>query len=144
MIKKNIDWKKDFDEFVEAEANTSFSWGKWDCILFTNAMIKKLSNENLLPKEWKWKDKKEAMQCIDKYGKGKGLAAAIDNAVKKVEGIKKIDQMFMSKGDFLVYKEETELSGVFDGAKILGPSDEGLITKCPLTVDIKSVWSINV
>ena len=52
--------------------------------------------------------------------------------------------MFMSKGDFLVYKEETELSGVFDGAKILGPSDEGLITKCPLTVDIKSVWSINV
>lgn len=144
ILNKKQDWRISFDKFVNASQNKLFEWGTWDCILFTDAMIKKLTGKNLLPKQWKWTNKEEAMKAIKKYGKGKGLAAAIDNAVDKVQGIYRIDPMFMTKGDFLVYKEETELTAIFDGFKILCPnSDDGLIVKDPITVEILAVWRID-
>ena len=81
------------------------------------------------------------MKSIFKYGKGKGLASAIDNAVKKTTGIKHIESAYITKGDFGVYKEESELACVFDGFNALGVDDEGLVVK--QNVNVVKAWRID-
>ena len=81
------------------------------------------------------------MKSIFKYGKGKGLAEAINNAVKKTTGIKNIEAEYITKGDFGVYKEESELACVFDGFNALGVDDDGLVVK--QNVDVIRAWRID-
>lgn len=141
-FKKNIDWQIDFDEFVFKNKDKPFEWGSWDCILFSDAMVKAITGQNLLPKTWKWKTEKEAMQSISKYGNKKGLVHAINSAVKKVKGIEQISVDYAQKGDFVVYKEESELTGIFDGNKVITPSDKGISAK--YDANIIACWRINV
>ena len=82
-MKKIPDWEISFDAYINRNINTPFEWGKWDCVMFTNGFIKTMTKKDLLPNTWKWETEEQAMQSIFKYGKGKGLAAAIDNAIKK-------------------------------------------------------------
>jgi hypothetical protein len=141
-MKKVADWEIEFDAFLSRKLKTPFAWGEWDCVMFTNGFIKAMTKEDLLPKQWKWKTEKEAMQCILKYGKGKGLAHAIQNAVNKTKGIKEIDKSYVTKGDFGVYREESELACVFDGYHALGVNDDGVVVKN--NVDIVKAWRISV
>ena len=140
-MKKLPDWEIEFDTFLSRKLKTPFAWGEWDCVMFTNGFIKAMTQEDLLPKNWKWKTEKEAMQSILKYGKGKGLAAAIQNAIDKTSGIKQIDKKFIRKGDFGVYKEESELACVFDGYYALGVDDDGIVVKSD--VDVVRAWRIH-
>ena len=73
-MKKVPDWEIEFDTLLNRKLKTPFAWGEWDCVMFTNGFIKAMTGKDLLPKQWKWKTEKEAMQSILKYGKGKGLA----------------------------------------------------------------------
>ncbi len=140
-IAKRQDWSVYFHEFIEANKDKKFKWGQWDCIKFTNSCFKSITGKNLLPNSWNWKTKKQALLAIENYGRGKGLAAAIDHAVSLVSGVHRVNINFIQKGDILVYKEETELAGIYDGFKILGPnSKEGLITKDPTSVKILGAW----
>ena len=141
-LRKKPDWLILFDEFMDKNRSKRFIWGSWDCVLFSNSFIKYITGNNLLPKEWKWKNEEEAIKSIKKFGKNKGLAIAIDNACKKVKGIERIDPMYISKGDLVVYKEETELCGISDGFKVLTPSKRGLASKND--INIVGVWRINV
>ena len=109
--------------------------------MFTNGFIKAMTKKDLLPKQWKWKTEEEAMQCILKYGKGKGLASAIQNAIDRTSGIEEIDKQYIRKGDFGVYKEESELAFVFDGYHALGVDDKGMVVKS--NVDVVRAWRIN-
>ena len=140
-MKKLPDWEIKFDTLVNRNLYTPFEWGEWDCVHLTNTFIKAMTGESLLPSNWKWQTKEQAMQSIFKYGKGKGLVAAIDNAIELKSGIDAIDIQYMSKGDFGVHKEETELAFVFDGFATLGADAEGLVTDDD--VDILKVWRIN-
>ena len=140
-MKKLPDWEIEFDTFLSRKLKTSFSWGEWDCVMFTNGFIKAMTQEDLLPKEWKWKTEEEAMQCILKYGKGKGLASAIQNAIDKTSGIEEIDKQYIRKGDFGVYKEESQLACVFDGYYALGVDDDGIVVKSD--VDVVRAWRIH-
>ena len=140
-FQKNIDWQIDFDNFIIKNKNKSFEWGSWDCVLSMCACIKAISGKQLKPKNWIWNSEKEANDCINKYGNKKGLDVAINNAVKKVKGITKIDPNYVQKGDFVVYQEESKLSGIYDGSKVLTPSDNGLIAK--YGVNIIACWRIN-
>tara|TARA_R100001510_G_C7625672_1_gene185598 strand:- start:846 stop:1271 length:426 start_codon:yes stop_codon:yes gene_type:complete len=140
-MKKLPNWEIEFDTVVNRNLYTPFKWGEWDCVHLTNTFIKAMTGESLLPSNWKWQTKEQAMQSIFKYGKGKGLVAAIDNAIELKSGIDAIDIEYMSKGDFGVHKEETELAFVFDGFATLGADAEGLVTDDD--VDILKVWRIN-
>ena len=136
MIKK-ADWSMEFDKFITKNRFKGFKWGSWDCCKFSNACIKAMTGEDLIPKELKWKNEKEAMKSIKEYGKT--LAKSIEKACK-AKGVQKIDKAFMQKGDLVVYKEESELVGISDGFKVLSPTDDMVIAK--QNVDIISVWRI--
>lgn len=136
MIKK-ADWSMEFDNFITKNRFKGFKWGSWDCCKFSNACIKAMTGEDLIPKELKWKNEKEAMKSIKEYGKT--LAKSIEKACK-AKGVQKIDKAFMQKGDLVVYKEESELVGISDGFKVLSPTDDMVIAK--QNVDIISVWRI--
>lgn len=140
-MKKKANWEIEFDTLVNRNLFRPFEWGKWDCVHLTNTFIKAMTDEDLLPKEWSWKTKEEAMQNIFKHGKGKGLTEAIQNAILLKEGIEPIEKQYMSKGDFGVHKEETELAFVFDGYNTLGVDANGLVIDND--VDILKVWRIH-
>lgn len=136
MIKK-ANWNIEFDKFILKNRFKPFKWGSWDCCKFSNACIKSMTGEDLIPKELKWKNESEAMISIKEYGKT--LSKSIEKACK-LKGVQKVNKAFMQKGDLVVYKEESELVGMSDGVKVLTPSDDMVVAK--QNVDIISVWRI--
>jgi len=141
-MRKLPDWEIEFDAFLNRNLYTPFEWGKWDCITFSNKFVIAMTEESLLPNTWKWTNEKEAMQSIFKYGKGKGLVPAIENAIKLNTGIEEIKPNYIQKGDFGVYKEENELCFMSDGINALGVDDDGIVVKH--NVDVVKAWRIDV
>ncbi len=125
-MKKKKDWQQLFFKFVESNYNKPFVWGKWDCCLFSNACIKAITGQSLIPKELKWKDEETAMKAIKNYGAT--LGKSIDKAAK-AQKLTKINKVFLQCGDLVIWKEESEMCGMYDGNTILCPSDDGLATK---------------
>lgn len=135
---KTTDWSIDLDEFLAKNRFKPFKWGSWDCCKFSNALIKKITNEDLIPKSLKWTDEKSAMKAIKTYNKT--LLKSIEKACKS-KGVKEIDKAYMTKGDLVVYKEESELVGISDGMNVLTPTDDGIGVKNNVTV--LKVWRID-
>lgn len=140
-MQKKVNWEIEFDATVNRNLFRPFEWGSWDCVHLTNTFITAMTDESLLPKDWRWETKEQAMQSIFKYGKGKGLASAIQNAIDLNTGIKETNTMYLKKGDFGVHREESELAFVFDGFYFLGVDKDGLVTD--KDVDVVKVWSID-
>ena len=134
---KTKDWSIDLDEFLAKNRFKPFKWGSWDCCKFSNACIKAMTGQDLIPKELAWKNEEEAMRSIKEYGKT--LSKSIEKACKS-KGVMQVEKAFMQKGDLVVYKEESELVGISDGFKVLSPSDKMVGAK--QDVDIISVWRI--
>ena len=137
-MKKILDWEISFDTFIQENKNKPFIWGSWDCCKFSNALIKHITGEDLIPKSLTWKDKESAMKAIKKYGGT--LLKSIEKACKSKK-IKDIPNAYMTKGDLVVYKEESELVGISDGMNILTPTDDCIGVKN--NVDILKVWRID-
>ena len=125
-MKKKKDWQPLFFEFVEANYNKGFVWGKWDCCKFSDACIKAITGKSLIPKELKWKDEESAMKAIKSYGGT--LGKSIDKAAK-AQSLTKVGKVFLQCGDLVIWKEESEMCGMYDGQAILCPSDDGLALK---------------
>ena len=140
-MKKIPDWEISFDAYLNRNMHKPFEWGKWDCVMFMCGFIKAMTGKELRPNNWTWSTEEEAMQSILKYGKGKGLSEGIANAAKKQTGIKEIDALQITKGDFGVYKEESELACIFDNYSALGVNDDGLVVKTD--VEIVKAWRID-
>ena len=140
-MKKIPDWEISFDAYLNRNMHKPFEWGKWDCVMFMCGFIKAMTGKELKPKNWTWSSEEEAMQCILKYGKGKGLTEGIQNAVDKTSGITQIEHQYITKGDFGVYKEDNELACVFDNYNALGVNDDGLVVK--QNVNVIKAWRIN-
>lgn len=137
-MKKKIDWQIEFDNFIEKNRFKGFTWGSWDCCKFANACIKAMTDEDLIPKELSWKNEKEAMKSIKEYGKT--LNKSLAKACKK-KGLINVDINYLQKGDLIVYKEESELVGMYDGFNFLTPTDDKLGVK--KDVNVLSAWRIN-
>ena len=132
------DWEIKFDKFIDTNKNKPFVWGSWDCCKFSNALIKEITGEDLIPKSLKWKDEKTAMKSIKKYG------GDLLNSIKKACMLKKVNQInpaFVTKGDLVVYKEESQLVGISDGMYVLTPTDDCIGVKT--NVDMLGVWRID-
>jgi hypothetical protein len=137
-MKKIVDWEIKFNAFIEKNKNKPFKWGSWDCCKFSNAVIKEITGEDLIPKTLKWNDEDSAMKAIKTYNKT--LLKSIEKACK-AKGVKEIEKAFVSKGDLVVYKEETELVGISDGLSVLTPTDDCIGVKND--VNILKVWRID-
>ena len=126
-MKKLSDWEARFHRFLVANRRKPFVWGQWDCCIFTNAAVKEITGEDLIPEELRWTDEQTAMQAIEKYGKTLG------NSVYKAAmaaGLKMIAPTDARKGDVCVVKEEgKQVAGICDGFAVLCPSDGGYTHK---------------
>ena len=137
-MKKKEDWQPRLFAFIEKNYTKPFSWGTWDCCKFSNAAIKEMTGTNLIPKELNWKDEVTAMKSIKDYGGT--LGKSIDKAAKSKK-LTPVKKPFLQCGDLVIYKEETELVGIYDGQAIVSPSEDGIEVK-PTDLALRG-WRIN-
>ena len=124
-MRKQIDWQIKFDKFVEANMEKPFEWGKWDCCLFSDACIKAMTGQSLIPKELHWDDKESALETIRDYGN------TLKNSIKKAskrKDLEKVNLNYLQKGDLIVMEQDgNNVCGMFNGAKTLGVNKEGIV-----------------
>ena len=137
-MKKKVDWQIDFNKFVEKNFDKPFVWGKWDCCLFSDACIKAITGESLIPKQLVWSDEKSAIQAITGYGKT--LKNSISKAAKKKK-LQKVDINYLQKGDLVVIDNNGQVCGIYDGSKTIGPNDMGIAAISGSK--ILAAWRIN-
>ena len=122
-MKKLPNWESMFHSFIENN-NFPFQWGVNDCCKFSNALIKQITGEDLIPKKLKWKDEASAMKAIAFYGGD--LETSIEKACN-AKGVGEIDKAFMTCGDLVLYAQaDSYLVGMCDGFGILTPTDDGI------------------
>lgn len=122
-MKKLPNWEPMFHDFVKNN-NFPFEWGKNDCCKFSNALIKQITGEDLIPKKLKWKDEESAMKAIKSYGGD--LETSIEKACN-AKGVGEIDKAFMTCGDLVIYEQNgSSLVGMCNGFGILTPTDDGI------------------
>ena len=130
-MKKLPNWQLMFDSFVENN-NFPFEWGKNDCCKFSNALIKQITGEDLIPKELKWHDEESAMKAIESYGGD--IETSIEKACNE-KSVGEIDKAFMTCGDLVVYEQSPNsfVVGMCNGFGILTPTDDGIgVVTCDL------------
>jgi len=137
-MKKKLDWQIEFHKFIDKNKFKGFAWGSWDCCKFANACIKAMTGEDLIPKELNWKNEEEALKSIKDYG------GTLKNSIKKAskkKNLLEIDLDHLQIGDLVVYKEESQLVGIYDGNFVLTPTDNKLgVVK---NANILSAWRID-
>ena len=139
-MKKLPNWESMFHSFVENN-NFPFEWGQNDCCKFSNAIIKQITGEDLIPKTLEWHDEESAMKAIKEFG------GTLEKSIEKVcidNGLEEIDKIYMTCGDLCVYKQvgkESELVGMCNGFGILAPQDQTINVE-PNSSAIR-VWRIN-
>jgi len=122
-MKKRLNWQAMFHDFVRHN-NFPFVWGRNDCCTFSNAVIKQITGEDLIPKELDWHDEESAMKAIASYGGD--LETSIEKACN-AKGVGEIDKAFMTCGDLVVYEQnDSSLVGMCNGFGILTPTDNGI------------------
>ena len=122
-MKKLPDWESMFHSFIENN-NFPFQWGVNDCCKFSNALIKQITGEDLIPKKLKWKDEASAMKAIASYGGD--LEMSIEKACNEKD-VGEIDKAFMTCGDLVLYAQaDSYLVGMCNGFGILTPTDDGI------------------
>ena len=129
-MKKRLNWEAMFHDFVKNN-NFPFEWGKNDCCKFSNALIRQITGEDLIPKKLKWKNEESAMKAIKSYGGD--LETSIEKACN-AKNVGEIDKAFMTCGDLVIYEQNGSfLVGMCNGFGILTPTDDGIgVVDCEL------------
>ena len=123
-MRKQTDWSIKLFAFIDEVRQRPFKWGEWDCCSFSDAAIKSMTGEHIIPKTLKWKDKKTAIQAIRKYGGT--IVEAIERAAK-AKKLQPIPTSFITTGDLVVFKRDKKnIVGISDGYYILAPGDDGI------------------
>jgi len=133
-MKKRPNWQPMFHDFVRNN-NYPFVWGQNDCCKFSNALIKQITGEDLIPKKLDWHDEKSAMKAIASYGGD--LETSIEKACN-AKDVGEIDKAFMTCGDLVVYEQnDSSLVGMCNGFGILTPTDDGIaVLSCDLAIRV--------
>ena len=126
-MKKLPEWEGKFHSFLIKNKKKDFKWGEWDCCIFTNAAVKEITGEDLIPRELNWDDEETAKKVIKSYGKT--LGKSVQKAAKE-KGLKEINPVDIKKGDVAIVKEDgSQVAGICDGHSILCPTDGGFAHK---------------
>ena len=136
-MEKLNDWQPLLTQCLEENRLKPFEWGSWDCCKFADTCIKAMTGESLIPKKLKWTDEESAMKAINDYGKD--LNGSIAKAAK-AKGLQQVDDNHRQRGDLMVIRQESQLVGICDGIKVLGPSESGMAV-IPYE-EVLSVWRI--
>ena len=133
-MKKRPNWEPMFHDFVKHN-NYPFKWGQNDCCTFSNAVIKQITGQDLIPKKLDWHDEKSAMKAIASYGGD--LETSIEKACN-AKDVGEIDKAFMTCGDLVVYEQnDSSLVGMCNGFGILTPTDDGIaVLDCDLAIRV--------
>ena len=126
---KEVDWVTKLMDFIQEVKNKPFEWGKWDCCIFADEALYRISGKRVIPDEIKgWETEEEAQKTIKAYGKT--LGNSLNKAAKKA-GMKEIDLPYLSTGDLVLMKTEEggEIAGICDGHWLFAPTDDGLTNK---------------
>ena len=126
---KEVDWVTKLMDFIQEVKYKPFEWGKWDCCIFADEALYRISGNRVIPDEIKgWETEEEAQKTIKAYGKT--LCNSLNKAAKK-EGMKEIDLPYLSTGDLVLMKTEEggEIAGICDGNWLFAPTDDGLTNK---------------
>ena len=70
-MRKLANWEELWADFIKENKNKPFVWGSWDCVHFSDSLIKKITGESVVP--WnilKWADKDSAKKAIQVYLNG--------------------------------------------------------------------------
>ena len=122
-MKKTDGWEQRFHHFLVENRNRPFVWGEWDCCIFTNAAVKEITGQDLIPSELSWTDEESAIKAIEGYGRTLGMSVA---KAAKAAGLTTVDSCKAQKGDVVVVKENGgQVAGICDGHAVLCPSDDG-------------------
>ena len=122
-MKKLPNWESMFHSFIENN-NFPFEWGQNDCCKFSNAIIKQITGDDLIPKTLKWNDEESAKKAITSYGGD--LETSIEKACNE-KGVGEINKAFMTCGDLVLYAQaDSHLVGMCNGFGILTPTDDGI------------------
>jgi len=121
-------WESRLAAAVEEAKGKTFSYGKFDCVLFVMDVARDLTGKDFLEGlgiRGKYKTKAEAAKLIVKLG-GKG---GFKGAVTKAIGIKPKPPEFGSRGDVMMYRSSTPENhlGICIGSKVAIPSEKGLL-----------------
>ena len=137
-MKKKLDWQSFLFSYIDEHKFAPFEWGKWDCCKFSDGCIKAMTGKSLIPKELKWKNEESAKEAIKSYGGT--LGKSLDKAAK-AGNLTKIKPNFLQAGDLVIWKEDTEMCGIYNGNAILCPGDGGLEVK-PTEMAVRG-WRID-
>tara|TARA_R100000734_G_C3319162_1_gene114478 strand:+ start:7067 stop:7480 length:414 start_codon:yes stop_codon:yes gene_type:complete len=122
-MKKLPNWQAMFDSFVKHN-NFPFEWGRNDCCKFSNAVIKQITGQDLIPQQLKWHDEESALKAIKSYG------GNLENSIEKAcneKDVGEINKAFMTCGDLVLYSQNgSVLVGMCNGFGILTPTDDGI------------------
>ena len=139
-MRKLANWEELWADFIKENKNKPFVWGSWDCVHFSDSLIKKITGESVVP--WnilKWADKDSAKKAI--YDYNKTLGNAIAKACKRLD-IKEIQPRYATKADLVTYLNEgVEVCGMHDGFAVLGPNEQGINVNND--VDILRAWRLD-
>ena len=125
-MRKKADWQHLLFAYIDENKFKPFSWGSWDCCKFSDGCIKKMTGKSLIPKELKWKSEETALAAIKSYGGT--LGKSLDKAARFGK-LTKIEPNFLQAGDLVIWKEESEMCGIYNGNAILCPGEDGLEVK---------------
>ena len=84
-MRKQIDWQIKFDDFVEANTNKPFEWGKWDRLkaslmklIYDKELRQRLGNRGrkLAEKTHNWEKCEERIESLYRYVKNKSTLQA--------------------------------------------------------------------
>ena len=126
---KEVDWVTKLMDFIQEVKDKPFEWGKWDCCIFADEALYRISGKRVIPDGIKgWATEEEAQKTIKAYGKT--LGNSLNKAAKKA-GMKEIDLPYLSTGDLVLMKTEVggEIAGICVGHWLFAPTDDGLTNK---------------
>lgn len=103
-------------EYISAQMEIPFAWGKHDCMLFTIGWVEIATGKKYLPEKL-WKDEKEAVRLVKKQG---GLIEVFDKHFTR------IDPNYAKDGDLTVVDG---VASLFSGSKVVSVGENGLAFK---------------
>ena len=141
MIKKNGDWVTTLMDFIQEVYEKPFEWGKWDCCIFADEALYRITKKRVIPKAISgWETEADARRTIKKYGNT--LANSLNKAAI-ASGMKEIELFYMTAGDLVCLRSEdgNELAAICDGQWLFIPTDDGLVNK-PKSMALRA-WRVS-
>lgn len=131
MVKRYPDWPRRLSDFIAANKDTKFEWGKNDCIIFGARLVETLTGENYYS-GYQYDTEEGARKIIEENG-------GVIPLIKKYMGQGHSDILKAGRGDIVVMKLPELTIGFIDdsGRRVIALGPKGIV-RLPL----KTIWRV--